>query len=38
MAKKPTPKPKPVNNKKPSFKNLGSTLGGITSNPRPKKR
>jgi hypothetical protein len=39
MAKKPQPKkPKPMNNKKPNFKNLGSTIGGITSNPRPKKR
>ena len=36
MAKKPT-KPKPVNGK-PIFKNLGSTIGGITSNPRPKKK
>lgn len=46
MAKRPTPKKqKPVNGTKigpgglgPIFKNLGSTIGGITSNPRPKKR
>ena len=38
MSHRPAPKKqKPVNGK-PIFKNLGSTLGGITSNPRPKKR
>ena len=46
MSHKPAPKKqKPVNGKSigpgglgPTFKNLGSTIGGITSNVRPKKR
>jgi hypothetical protein len=36
MSKKP--KPKPARPSKPVFKNLGSTIGGITSNPKPPKK